>query len=667
MAAIVLRWSVKEPVVPFQQLLADGLYAGEMLVMHGSVSQDADRFHVNFTCRDRKSESYDDVAFHFNPRFKRSGCIVCNTLQEEKWGREEITYKMPFEKGKLFKAIFLVFSDNFQVAVNDKHLLQYNHRINLEKVNEIAVYGNVKLRSIECLSLTPSEGLQPLSLGAVTKNEEIVVPYVETIHGGLNAGEMVVIHGSVSQDADKFEVDFQCGGSNTPCCNIPFHFNPRFNPSECIVCNTLAGGKWGTEEITYEMPFEKGKPFKAIFFVFSDNFQVAVNDKHLLLYNHRINLEKVDTLGIYGNVKVQSIEFVSMTGENSRIAPLAKKAAGKPLISGKPFKPAHQGPDKHKDRGKDSQRSQPDKHTRRVVPYVGTIHGGLNAGEMVVIHGSVSQDADRFQVDFQCGDSKAPRADVAFHFNPRFKRSGCIVCNTLQEEKWGREEITYKMPFEKGKPFKAIFLVLSDKFQVAVKDKHLLLYNHRINLEKVDTLGIYGNVKVRSIEFVSMIPSEGLQPLSLGAVTMDKEIGENLRIAHLVIPYIGRLCNPLGPGRTIVVKGEVNKDANSFSIDLKPSGSNDIALHLNPRMRPQVFVRNSYFYESWGDEERSLPDFPFSPGMFFEMIIYCDTHEYKVAVNGVHILDYKHRFKNLNDINVLQISGDIRLLDVRSW
>lgn len=72
----------------------------------------------------------------------------------------------------------------------------------------------------------------------------------------------------------------------------------------------------------------------------------------------------------------------------------------------------------------------------------------------------------RFQVDLQCGSSVKPRADVAFHFNPRFKRSNCIVCNTLKNEKWGWEEITYDMPFKKERSFEIVFMVLKDKFQV---------------------------------------------------------------------------------------------------------------------------------------------------------------------------------------------------------
>ncbi|KAM9154481.1 galectin-8 isoform 2-T2 [Pangshura tecta] len=282
-----------------------------------------------------------------------------------------------------------------------------------------------------------------------------------------------------------------------------------------------------------------------------------------------------------------------------------------------------------------------------VIPYTGTIINGLLPGELVVIQGSVPEDSDRFQVDFQCGSSTKPRADVAFHFNPRFKRSGSIICNTLEEEKWGWEEITYQMPFQKGKPFKIVFMVLKDKFQVSVNEKHLLLYNHRINLKRIDTLGIYGKVQIQTIQFVS-------------------NNGEMPDGSQLVVPYIARLNSALHPGQTVAIKGEVNKNSNSFAVNLKSSDSKDIALHLNPRMKTNVFVRNSYLSDSWGEEEKDVTNFPFSPGMYFELLIFCDVHQYKVAVNGVHILEYKHRFKQLEKINILEVTGDIQLLDVRS-
>lgn len=47
----------------------------------------------------------------------------------------------------------------------------------------------------------------------------------------------------------------------------------------------------------------------------------------------------------------------------------------------------------------------------------------------------------------------------------RFKRANCIVCNTLRNEKWGWEEITYDMPFKKEKSLEIVIMVLKEKFQ----------------------------------------------------------------------------------------------------------------------------------------------------------------------------------------------------------
>ncbi|KAG9484155.1 galectin-8 [Eleutherodactylus coqui] len=301
-----------------------------------------------------------------------------------------------------------------------------------------------------------------------------------------------------------------------------------------------------------------------------------------------------------------------------------------------------------------------------VIPYVGPIIGSLQPGTMVVFHGSVHHDADRFQIDFQCGSSQTPRSDVAFHFNPRFKGYGVIVCNTLQDERWGCEEKTYEMPLKKGKPFEVIVYVLHNKFQVSSNGKHLLTYKHRINLERVNALSISGKVQIYTIGFAYHTTQQGSQPSSLAISSMNASQASQESLMF-EMPYTGILSNALSPGRTVVVKGEVNKNAKIFAIDLKPSGSTDIALHLNPRMQKKVFVRNTYLHDSWGEEERQLSQFPFSPEMYFELLIYCEAHQYKVAVNGQHLLEYKHRFKDLAKINEIHIAGDIQLLDVRTW
>ncbi|XP_076873926.1 galectin-8 [Brachyhypopomus gauderio] len=298
------------------------------------------------------------------------------------------------------------------------------------------------------------------------------------------------------------------------------------------------------------------------------------------------------------------------------------------------------------------------------IPLAVTILGGLHPGEIVLIQGSVPSEADRFQVDFTCGSSIKPRADVAFHFNPRFKKSQ-IVCNTLQHEQWGKEDIHYQMPFKKGAGFEIIILVEEDMYKVAVNGAHVLEYKHRVDLGKVDTLAVSGKVQIQAIGFIPSTNSAvSLAAVAKPGIQADAMLPES---HDMSLPYRRKLMKGLSPGHTITIKGQIGVYSHSFAVNLHVKGSEDIALHLNPRLKTSVFARNSYLSQCWGPEETALASFPFLPGEYFEMIILCEAQQFKVAVNGTHQLSYKHRVQDLGCVDELEIMGDLQLLDVKLW
>ncbi|XP_031684544.1 galectin-3b isoform X1 [Oncorhynchus kisutch] len=133
----------------------------------------------------------------------------------------------------------------------------------------------------------------------------------------------------------------------------------------------------------------------------------------------------------------------------------------------------------------------------------------------------------------------------------------------------------------------------------------------------------------------------------------------------LKVPYVQNLPNGCYDEMVITIIGTINHNAKMFTLNL--TKGNDIAMHINPRFDDhgkKIIVRNSLIGNKWGKEERGHNHFPFTQGQPFEMKIMCTNNEFRVAVNSSHLLEFKHRIRDLDSIKHLGIYNDVTLTSV---
>ncbi|XP_051891202.1 galectin-4-like isoform X8 [Pristis pectinata] len=326
------------------------------------------------------------------------------------------------------------------------------------------------------------------------------------------------------------------------------------------------------------------------------------------------------------------------------------------------------------------------------IPYVGPIPGSLQDGNMIQIKGRVVPHSNRFHVNLQCG-TEPGHCDVAFHFNPRFECPGYVVCNSFENRRWSSEERKHELPIQKGETFQLLILVQNDSYKVAVNDKHFLEFKHRLPLSRVNTICIDGQVEIVSLSFIknqiqpavpagignNIIPSNPAFPdfaYPIGNACPAFPFGPTNPFqaapmfgpatpANLQVPFKAPIAGGLFPSKSIFIQGTIQPNPDNFVINLKPSNSSDIAFHISSRFRSeQAVVRNSFIQNSWNKEERNLAKNPFVPGQQFEITILCEAQSFKVSVNGCHAFDFNYRYQPIQQINELQIQGDVTLSKV---
>uniref|UniRef100_A0A8C7E6G0 Galectin n=1 Tax=Naja naja TaxID=35670 RepID=A0A8C7E6G0_NAJNA len=130
--------------LPYRGTIYGGLFPSKSIIVSGSVSPSAQRFHINL-------KAGNDTAFHFNPRFDENA-IVRNSNLNMRWGSEErhLPFGMPLMRGQPFTIWIQCEAHCFKVAVNGLHQFEYNHRIhNLLQINLLEVDGDITLANIQ--------------------------------------------------------------------------------------------------------------------------------------------------------------------------------------------------------------------------------------------------------------------------------------------------------------------------------------------------------------------------------------------------------------------------------------------------------------------------------------------------------------------------------------
>ncbi|XP_047661104.1 galectin-9-like [Tachysurus fulvidraco] len=324
------------------------------------------------------------------------------------------------------------------------------------------------------------------------------------------------------------------------------------------------------------------------------------------------------------------------------------------------------------------------------MPFTGQIQGGLFEGKIITVTGRVLAGAERFCVNLQCGTHKS--CDIALHFNPRYMgNSGHVVCNTLQNSCWGSEQQTKNTPLPRGFDFTLSFLVNRDSYSVIVNGAHFLEYLHRLPISRVNAISVDGGVEIVSIAFQN--PNFPINQRGSLKHQVVQKVGSSVthgsrwnRQGHqqheipvqaaaccfvaapppysapaYVLPYKTIIQGGFYPGRGFTVQGCVNHDTDKFSINLRYNYG--IALHLNPRFTENAVVRNSLVNECWGNEEKS-GGMPFYRGQQFTVSVTCDTQCYRIAVNGTQMFTYNHRYFLFQQIDILEVEGNISLSSV---
>uniref|UniRef100_A0A8D0FN73 Galectin n=1 Tax=Strix occidentalis caurina TaxID=311401 RepID=A0A8D0FN73_STROC len=206
--------------------------------------------------------------------------------------------------------------------------------------------------------------------------------------------------------------------------------------------------------------------------------------------------------------------------------------------------------------------------------------------------------------------------------------------------------------------------------QVAVNGQHALEFLHRLPLNSVQALDITGDVTLTCVTFTVSTPSPHpgvLPPRDMwggGPVPTPHDPPPPQQAgAGAVAPVLPPPETPVSLGVGVGVLGHPRVGVSPTGVGVSSSG--DVVLHVNPRLREAVLVRNTRRCGCWGPEERHVAGaMPFQRGQPFQLEIRPQSQAFALWVNGRHVCDYGHRLPPTS-IDRLEVTGDVTLACVK--
>jgi len=119
------------------------MFPGRVIQISG-VPTNQSRFEFNLL------SGYNDIAFHFNPRFD-SRTAVRNSSQGGNWANEETGGGFPFQAGQPFEMQIICFEQYYQVIVNNQPWFQFAHRQPYQQVRALQAKGDVQIYSVRVM------------------------------------------------------------------------------------------------------------------------------------------------------------------------------------------------------------------------------------------------------------------------------------------------------------------------------------------------------------------------------------------------------------------------------------------------------------------------------------------------------------------------------------